>query len=338
MLLPTPMLIFLILYSAPFSIAVRARPSQNVHVPLNCGILPRSDQCNVQQCIACGARCIANAQDTMCVDRLEQGGRQLASWTLEVKQNDCRGCYCGKVDSVQQQRKLAGEQNRKVIENETVGAKCTMTSRTSSNTCDTARCFEDGVSCLAVPDGRCYLHDRATGLKMVRLDVSLPETCMPCKCIKAGEKLVHYYGMLETETKSRRLSLQKNLEIAKKLSLKRKIQEHEMLDGKCLMTSRNSSDICHAISCFEAGFRCLPIRDGRCYLHSRDLEVKLNNEKHARLPASCQPCICTKAPEKKLGDSSGPVNSSGNDMAEPASPNIDLDVSAVKALKKMKAG
>jgi len=25
-------------------------------------------------------------------------------------------------------------------------------------------------------------------------------------------------------------------------------------------------------------------------------------------------------------------------MAEPASPNIDLDVSAVKALKKMKAG
>jgi hypothetical protein len=54
MLLPKLISLFLILYSAPSSIA--AEPSQNDRVSLNCEILRRTDECSIQQCIAGGAR------------------------------------------------------------------------------------------------------------------------------------------------------------------------------------------------------------------------------------------------------------------------------------------
>jgi hypothetical protein len=333
MLLPTPMLIFLILYSALSSIA--AGPDQNGRVPPNCGILRRTDECNVQQCIAAGARCMSNAQGTWCVQRLEQSGMQPALWKSgDSTQNGCRGCYCGKVESQRQQRKLAAEQAKpvaeqksKVKEHEMVGGDCTMTSRNLGDICYAARCFQDGISCRAIHDGRCYMHDRATGMKMLRLNETLPATCMPCKCTRAGDKLVQDHVMPGYDGREQRV-----LEAAQKLSLKRKAQEHDMSGGNCTMISRNLRDSCYAVLCSQEGFRCLPVSNGRCYLHSRDTGKRISPTYFALLPASCQPCKCTNALESKARGSSGSLVASPleNDLAEASLP--------AKASKKLKVG
>jgi hypothetical protein len=268
---------------------------------------------------------MSNAQGNRCVERLEQWGMQPVHWKfLEATQTGCRGCYCGSVESQRQQRQLAAEnrklvaeQKRKVKEHEMVDGKCMMISRNSSSTCHAAKCFEDGVRCMATPDGRtpdgrCHLHDRANERMIHWTDETLPATCKPCRCIKAGGKLAQDPRALEPERME-----QRRLEVAQKLSLKRKIQEHEMADGNCTMTSRKSSDICQGSRCFEDGLRCLPIANGRCYLHSREHGRKISRWERDLLPASCQPCKCTNVPKKKAQE---------------------LEISAAIALKKMKAG
>jgi hypothetical protein len=97
------------------------------------------------------------------------------------------------------------------------------------------------------------------------------------------------------------------------------------------MTSRNLRDICHAALCCQEGFRCLPVSNGRCYLHFRDTGKRISPTNFALLPASCQRCICTQATKKKLRGSNGPANSSGNNMAEAARPDIDHEASAARS-------
>jgi hypothetical protein len=59
------------------------------------------------------------------------------------------------------------------------------------------------------------MHDRATGMKMLRLNETLPATCTPCKCTRAGDKLVQDHGLPEYDVRK-----QRGLEAAQKMSLK----------------------------------------------------------------------------------------------------------------------
>jgi hypothetical protein len=196
--------LFLILRAAPSSIA--AGPSQNDRVPLNCEILRRTGECNPQDCIAAGARCVPNpypypirAKCVQIVQNLETSGTGLRSyWSiLTTTREVCRGCYCGTAQSleaaghrklIREQRKVATAERtslkRKVQELEMIDGNCIMTShsRTPQVICNATQCYEDGIHCIPVSDGRCFMYSREDGKKIQHPYFLFPASCNPCKC------------------------------------------------------------------------------------------------------------------------------------------------------------
>jgi hypothetical protein len=201
MLLPTPILLFLILISAPSSIA--AGRTQNDHVPPNCVILPRTDECDPQHCAASGALCVPNPQPIRfdCIQKLQNSSVVPRHWTSSsYTRKACWGCYCGTPQSfeVAQRKKAAAEQRkvaaaqtaaqklslkRKVQELEMNDGNCIMTSQTSNNLCHATQCHQDGIRCL--PDSRnrlCYFYSTEETKKIRKSDILFPATCIPCTC------------------------------------------------------------------------------------------------------------------------------------------------------------
>jgi hypothetical protein len=198
MRLPTLLALFLILCAAPSSIA--AGPSQNNHIPLNCQILRRNDECIVEQCTAAGALCVPNPNPklTICVQNRKDSGTERGHWTASRATREvCRGCYCGTTESLEaaehrrletERRKLAAARRtslkRKVEELEIIDGNCIMTSRsrTSEGLCNAHQCYEHGIRCLPISDGRCFLHFQEDEKRIQKGDIGYPASCSPCTC------------------------------------------------------------------------------------------------------------------------------------------------------------
>jgi hypothetical protein len=175
MRLPTLLALFLVPLHAPLSFATP--PSRN---SLECEVAPGSELCNPQLCVAYCARCQPNEQGTGCVQGVTEFSWPRIWWSWDATRDVCQGCYC------QSQPRLT---KAAILAFEIRDGICLMTSRDSKNICDGARCFEDGIRCLAVKGDKCWPYLRKNARARYWISTSwasstTPETCRGCRCMR----------------------------------------------------------------------------------------------------------------------------------------------------------